>query len=439
MNPFLLRSALVAALGGLLFGFDTAVISGATGALTLTYALSPGMLGLTVASALWGTVVGSLSAGHPSDRYGRLACLRAMGALYLLSAAGCAVAWSWYALLGFRFIGGLAIGGSSVIGPMYIAEIAPAANRGRLVGFFQFNIVFGILVAYLSNYLITLAGFGAGEWRWKFGVAALPAAAFIFALFGIPESPRWLVKAGRAEEARDVLIRIGQRRVNRELLEIGKTIGVERGQRRTALFQRRFRKPVILAITIGMFNQLAGINAILYYLNYIFGRAGFSKVSSDMQAVVIGLTNLVFTVVGMSLIDRAGRKSLLLAGAAGTGVCLAGVAAIFATGRHGDLLLWFLVVYIAFFALSQGAVIWVYLSEVFPNTVRAKGQSLGSFTHWIVNALISAIFPVMAKRSGAVPFVFFAAMMVVQFVVVLTIYPETKGVSLENMEARLKS
>jgi MFS transporter, SP family, arabinose:H+ symporter len=439
LSPYLIRSALVAALGGLLFGFDTAVIAGTTRALTEIYSLSPAMLGITVASALWGTVLGSLFAGPPSDRFGRIFCLRALSILYVLSALGCAFAWSWPALVVFRVIGGLAIGGSSVIGPMYIAEIAPAAKRGRLVGFFQFNVVFGILCAYLSNYLVAQAGLGADEWRWKFGVAAFPAAAFFLALFGIPQSPRWLVKAGRPEEARNVLVRIGEENVDRELMEIEETIGAERGQKSTPLFQQRFRKPIILAITIGMFNQLAGINAILYYLNDIFERAGFSKVSSDMQAVAIGLTNLVFTMVGMSIIDKVGRKKLLLTGAVGTGACLAGVAAIFATGLHGEFLLWLLVAYIAFFAFSQGAVIWVYISEVFPNVVRAKGQSLGSFTHWIMNALISAIFPVMAKSSGAVPFVFFAVMMAVQFVVVLTIYPETKGVSLENMEARMQS
>jgi len=438
LSPYLIRSALVAALGGLLFGFDTAVIAGTTRALTETFSLSPAMLGITVASALWGTVVGSLVAGPPSDRYGRKFCLRALGVLYVFSAIGCALAWSWSSLIAFRIVGGLAIGSSSVIGPMYIAEIAPADKRGRLVGFFQFNVVFGIVCAYLSNYLISLVGFGADEWRWKFGVAAAPAAAFFLALFGIPQSPRWLVKAGRIEEARGVLRRIGGGNVELELREIQQTVSAEHGQKSTPLFQQRFRKPVILAITIGMFNQLAGINAILYYLNDIFERAGFSKVSSDMQAVAIGLTNLIFTMVGMSIIDRVGRRKLLLIGAVGTGICLAGVAAIFATGLHGELLVWLLVTYIAFFSLSQGAVIWVYISEVFPNAVRAKGQGLGSFTHWIMNALISAIFPIMAKTSGAIPFVFFAAMMVVQFVVVLVFYPETKGVRLEDMEAQLQ-
>jgi sugar porter (SP) family MFS transporter len=357
--------------------------------------------------------------------------------MYVISALGCAFAWDWYALVAFRFIGGLAIGGSSVIGPMYIAEVSPAAKRGRLVAFFQLNIVLGILLAYLSNYLVSNAGFGGAEWRWKLGVAAVPAAAFFLALFTIPQSPRWLVAAGRQAEAEAVLVRMGEPNPKGELAEIAETLGAERGRGSEPLFQKRFRKPVFLAICIGMFNQLSGINAILYYLNDIFERAGFSKVSSDMQAVVIGFTNLVFTLIAMTVIDRLGRKKLLLTGAAGTAICLAGVTAIFASGRHPEFLVWFLIAFIAFFAFSQGAVIWVYLSEVFPNSVRAKGQSLGSFTHWIMNAIISAVFPVMAANSGAIPFLFFAVMTAVQFVVVLTAFPETKGFSLEEIEHRL--
>ena len=302
---------------------------------------------------------------------------------------------------------------------------------------FQMNVVVGILLAYLSNSLVASVGFGESEWRWKFGMVAIPAAAFLFALFGIPESPRWLIAVGRMEEAREVFERVGERNPERDLHEIEETLKMQSGIRREPLFQSRYRKPIFLAISIGMFNQLSGINAILYYLNDIFERAGFNKVSSDMQAVVIGFTNLVFTLIAMSMIDRLGRKKLLLAGAVGTAVSLAGVAMIFATGKHPKLLLWLLVGFIASFAFSQGAVIWVYLSEVFPNLVRAKGQSLGSFTHWFMNALISAVFPVMAARSGAVPFVLFAVMMVVQFFVVLTLYPETKGVSLEKMEQHL--
>ncbi len=436
LNPVLIRSTIVAALGGLLFGFDTAVISGTTQSLSELYHLSPAALGFTVSSALWGTVIGSLFAGTPADRLGRRDSLRVMAVLYVISALGCAFAWDWTALVVFRFIGGLGIGGSSVIGPMYIAEIAPAKWRGRLVGLFQFNVVFGILLAYLSNYLVGLGGLGAAEWRWKLGVSAVPAALFFLMLFGIPRSPRWLVKKQRISEAREVLRITGEENYEQELQDIIVSIDAEHTQGES-LFSRKYAFPIFLAVSIGMFNQLAGINAILYYLNDIFAHAGFSKVSGDLQAVAVGLTNLIFTMFAMSVIDKVGRKKLLLIGSVGTAACLAGVAWIFAVKSHQGLLVWLLIGYIAFFAFSQGAVIWVYISEVFPNRVRAHGQSLGSFSHWIMNALISGIFPLMAASSGAYPFAFFAVMMVVQFIVVLTIYPETKGYSLEEMQKKL--
>lgn len=438
INAYLLKSTVVAALGGLLFGFDTAVIAGTTHSLTEVYQLSPGLLGLTVASALWGTILGSMFAGIPGDRYGRRDSLRVMAVLYFISAVGCAFAWNWHALVFFRLLGGLGIGGSSVLGPMYIAEIAPASWRGRLVGFFQFNVVAGILLAYLSNYLVGLQQFGIdSEWRWKLGISAIPAALFFLMLFTIPRSPRWLVKKQRIAEARDVLRLTGEQNYEEELRDIVESIDAEHGLGDEPLFQHKYRLPIFLAVTIGMFNQLAGINAILYYLNDIFAYAGFSKVSGDLQAVAVGLTNLIFTMLAMSVIDRVGRKKLLLTGAVGTALCLGGVAAIFATNQRHDLLIWLLIAYIAFFAFSQGAVIWVYISEVFPNRVRAKGQSLGSFTHWFMNALISGVFPALAAKSKSIPFVFFAAMMVLQFVVVLFTYPETKGVSLEEMQKKL--
>jgi len=437
LNSYLAKAALVAALGGLLFGFDTAVIAGATKALTRVYHLTAGGLGLTVASALWGTVLGAVFAGIPGDRWGRRDSLRIMAVLYLVSAFGCALAWNWDSLVLFRFIGGLGIGGSSVLGPMYIAEISPARWRGRLVGLFQFNVVFGILLAYLSNYLIGLAGLGAHEWRWKLGVSAIPAGLFLLMLFGIPRSPRWLVKKVRVPEAREVLRKMGSEDFEEELQQIVTSIDAEHGRSDEPLFSRKYALPVFLAVSIGMFNQLSGINAILYYLNDIFAQAGFSKVSGDLQAVAIGATNLLFTVLAMSVIDRIGRKTLLLIGSVGTALCLGGVSVIFFTKAHKDLLVWLLVGYIAFFAFSQGAVIWVYISEVFPNRVRAKGQSLGSFSHWFMNASISGIFPLMAQSSGAYPFVFFAAMMVLQFFVVLFLYPETKGVTLEEMQHKL--
>jgi SP family arabinose:H+ symporter-like MFS transporter len=437
LNGYLVKSTIVAALGGLLFGFDTAVIAGTTHALTETYHLTPATLGLTVAAALWGTILGAMFASIPGDRWGRRDSLRVMAVLYLISAVGCAFAWDWYSLVVFRFIGGLGVGGSSVLGPMYIAEIAPAKYRGRLVGLFQFNIVFGILLAYFSNYVIGLAGFGAAEWRWKLGISAIPAALFMLMLFSIPRSPRWLVQKGRVAEAREVLRLTGEENYEAELQDIVTSIDAEHGHGDEPLFTRKYRVPIFLAVTIGMFNQLSGINAILYYLNDIFARAGFNKVSSDLQAVAIGATNLVFTMIAMSVIDRIGRKTLLLIGSVGLTISLGGVATILAMHRHEDLLVWLLVFFIASFAFSQGAVIWVYLSEVFPNRVRAKGQSLGSFTHWIMNALISGTFPLVAAASGAAPFVFFAVMMALQFFVVLFTYPETKGVTLEQMQKKM--
>ena len=437
LNAYLLKSAVVAALGGLLFGFDTAVIAGTTRALSETFRLTPGSLGLTVASALWGTIVGAMFAGIPGDRYGRRDSLRGLAVLYLVSAVGCAFAWDWYSLVFFRFVEGLAIGGSSVLGPMYIAEISPPKWRGRLVGLFQFNVVFGILLAYFSNYVVGLMHFADAEWRWKLGVSGVPAALFLAMLFAIPRSPRWLVKKGREAEAREVLRLTGEKNYEQELAEIVASIDLEHGHGEEPLFQWKYRFPIFLAVSIGMFNQLSGINAILYYLNDIFERAGFNKVSGDLQAVAVGATNLVFTMIAMSVIDRIGRRTLMLVGSVGTAACLAGVAVIMFTGKRENLLVWLLVGYIAAFAFSQGAVIWVYISEVFPNRVRAKGQSLGSFSHWFMNALISGIFPLMAASSGGSPFVFFSLMMALQFFVVFLFYPETKGVSLEAMQKKM--
>jgi sugar porter (SP) family MFS transporter len=436
MNSNLTRAAVVGALGGLLFGFDTAVISGTTHSLTIAYGLSSRELGVTVAMALLGTIVGAMSAGIPGQKWGGRETLRVLAIFYVVSALGCAVAWNWYALLFARFIGGLAIGGSSVLGPVYIAELAPAKLRGRLVGLFQINIAIGILFAYFSNYCIARMGLGATEWRWQFGVAAVPAVLFLALLFGIPPSARWLVTQNRVAEARAVLQLMGAENPENELGEIVGSIHLERLQTSEPLFAWKYRFPIFLAISIGMFNQLSGINAILYYLNDIFAAAGFSKMSGELQSVAIGGMNLVATLLAMTVIDRIGRKTLLLIGSVGTAACLAGVARVFFTQGHQSYLLWLLVAYIAFFAISQGAVIWVYIGEVFPNRVRAKGQALGSSSHWIMNAMIAYTFPQLAKSSGAYPFVFFAAMMVVQFFVVLFFYPETKGVTLEQLQHR---
>jgi sugar porter (SP) family MFS transporter len=437
INSHVVKSTIVGALGGLLFGFDTAVISGTTSALTRTYHLTPGLLGVTVSSALVGTVIGAMVAGIPGQKFGRRDSLRVMAIFYVLSAIGCALAWNWPALIFFRFIGGLGIGGSSVLGPMYIAEIAPPEWRGRLVGSFQVNIVIGILLAYVSNALIGSMHLGAHEWRWMFGVSAIPAVLFLAMLFVIPRSPRWLVTQSNLDEALAVLRLTGVTRPQEELDEIVASVHLERSASADSLFSREYRKPVILAFTVGMFTQLSGINAILYYLNDIFALAGASKVSGDLQAVAVGATNLVATLLAMSVIDKFGRKKLLLVGTVGLAVCLTTISILFFTHKHLSWLVWLLMAYIAFFAVSQGAVVWVYISEVFPNRVRAKGQSLGSSAHWIFNALISFVFPVMAKTSGAYPFVFFAAMMVLDFFLVFFYYPETSGISLEQMQHKL--
>lgn len=437
LNLHLIKASIVGALGGLLFGFDTAVISGTTQSLVATFKLDPAALGITVSSALWGTVLSAMLAGIPGERMGAREALRVTAALYVVSALGCAVAWDWWSLLLFRFIGGLGIGASSVLGPVYIAELAPAQWRGRLVGMFQVNIVLGILFAYFSNYVIGSQHLGVAEWRWELGVSAIPAILFLIMLFFIPRSPRWLVARGFVDEARAVLKLTSAVDPEQELQEIVASLGAEAEQQKERLFTRKYIRPIFLAVTIGMFNQLSGINAILYYLNDIFAKAGFSNVSGHIQAVIVGGTNLVFTLVAMAVIDRFGRKPLLLIGAIGTALCLFGVASIFFLHAHEGMLIWLLMAYIGFFAFSQGSVIWVYISEIFPTAVRARGQSLGSSSHWVMNAIISGTFPVVAQASGGLPFAIFGVMMIVQFFVVLSLYPETKGVSLEELQKRL--
>lgn len=435
----LLLPAIAAALAGLLFGFDTAVIAGTTHALTDVFHLTPGTLGITVSSALWGTIVGAACSGWFSDKVGRRAGLRVLAVIYLLSAVCSAFAWDWKSLLAFRILSGLAIGGSSVISPAYIAEISPPARRGRLVALFQLNIVLGILLAYFSNFIIGTAKLGIGDWRVKFGAAAIPAVLFFVALFRIPESPRWLMWSGRRSEAMSVLVSMGAPDSPMGMRQIEVAPITEGGAQSDPLFRWCHSRPIFLAITIGLFNQLSGVNAILYYLNSIFEAAGFNQISSDLQAVLIGTTNFLALVLAMFCIDRIGRRPLLLVGAVGTALCLAGVGAIFQTHSHQQYLVWLLVGFIGLFSFSQGAVIWVYLSEIFPNRLRAKGQALGSFTHWIMNAFVSAVFPLVASRWGAIPFYFFAGSMAVQFVVILFLYPETRGVPLELIEAQIET
>jgi MFS transporter, SP family, arabinose:H+ symporter len=437
MNANLAKATAVGALGGLLFGFDTAVIAGTTRQLTDVFHLTDASLGLTVSIALWGTVIGAMTAGVIGQRFGSREVLRVLAVFYVLSAIGCALAFNWPVLVFSRFLGGLGIGGSSVLGPVYIAELAPAKSRGRLVGLFQINIVIGILLAYFSNYRIAELGLGANDWRWMFGVAGVPALLFLIMLFGIPRSPRWLATQGRVEEGQSILQMMGAEDADAEMREIVESIHLEREQQSESLWTRKYRFPIFLAITIGMFNQLAGINAILYYLNDIFAAAGYSKVSGELGPVAVGAMNLAATLLAMTVIDKLGRKTLLLIGSVGLTLCLSGLAAVFLTQRYQSSLLIILICYIAFFAISQGAVIWVYIGEVFPNRVRAKGQSVGSSSHWVMNAVVSWIFPVLFAYSHGLPFVLFACMMVVQFFVVLFFYPETKGYSLEEMQHRL--
>jgi sugar porter (SP) family MFS transporter len=428
-----LKSVTIASLAGLLFGFDTAVISGVTDSLRTVFALDAQGLGWAVSVALWGTFLGALFMGRLGDAIGGRDALRIIGLMYVVSSLGCALAPDLTTFVISRFVLGLAVGGSSVLAPVYITEIVPANRRGALVGLFQFNIVFGILMAYVSNFAVASLIGGGDVWRWKLGIAAAPAALFLSLLFAIPQSARWLAAKDRIDEAVASLTRLGVANPSAAVAEF-----IAADEKTSArLSWARHKKPIIFAILLAMFNQLTGINAILYYLNDIFAAAGFDRLSADWQSIAVGAANLIATVIGMSFIDKLGRKTLLVTGAAGVAVALAGVAVIMATGEGRSLLLWMLLLFIVSFAFSQGAVIWVYLAEIFPTPVRATGQSLGSATHWIMNALIAAAFPVIAAKTQALPFVFFATCTLIQLVVVAKLFPETKGVELEEMEKRI--
>ncbi|MFV1920129.1 sugar porter family MFS transporter [Sphingomonas sp. MJ1 (PH-R8)] len=431
MSPAIVLSALGAALGGLLFGFDTAVISGATQALQAHFALSDPALGFTVASALIGTVIGSLAAGAPADRFGRRRMLLAIAVAYLVSSLGSGLANSWPVLLLFRTLGGLAIGAASVVTPVYIAEVAPTRFRGRLVALNQLNIVLGILLAFLSNYLIARGMDVDVAWRWMLGIVAAPSAVFLLVALLLPESPRWLVVKGRSADALDVLQRLGFGEPEREIAAMQ---GAQVRERQPQLFQRRYAVPVGCAIAIAMFNQLSGINALLYYAPRIFALGGAGTDSAMLQSVAVGGINLVFTVLALFLIDRFGRKPLLYVGSL---VC---ALALFLVGfqleqpvADGTLILVGMLGFIAAFAVSQGAVIWVFLSEVFPSEVRGKGQALGSTTHWVMAAAITWTFPIVAGRVGGWVFLFFGVMMLLQLVWVWRFMPETNGIPLEEM------
>jgi len=435
MLSYPVRIALIAALGGFLFGFETAVISGAEKTIQQLWSLSPGWQGFTVASSLIGTVIGSFFAGPPAQRYGRKKTLIFIAILYLLSALGCATVSVWFFFVLFRFIGGLAVGASSVVGPMYISEIAPPHLRGRLAGSFQLNIVIGVFIAFLSNFLFL--NIGEDSWRWMLGVMAAPALLFWILLRTIPESPRWLILKDREKEAIPVLQRLGETDVTKVIGEIRESVS----QHTERLFQEKYSKPIFYAIMLAIFNQLTGINAILYYAPRIFEMAGFDRENAYLQPVFIGLANLIFTMLAMSVIDKLGRKTLLLIGSVGMIVFLGLTAHAFSADVSGNrLVIVYLIGFIGFFAFSQGAVIWVFLSEIFPNSVRSKGGSLGSFTHWIMAAIISWTFPMIVEGSadgGMYSFLFYSIMMALQLFFVWKWLPETKGRSLETIQKEL--
>lgn len=431
--------SLVIALGGFLFGFDTAVISGAEQSIQKYWNLNTVQHGLTVSIALIGTVIGALLGSIPSDKLGRKKTLYLIACLYLISSLGTAFATDWHIFLLFRFLGGLGVGASSVTAPIYISEISPASRRGKLVGLFQFNIVFCIVASYISNYLIGQTG--EGSWRFMLGIQAIPSAIFLLLLQFVPESPRWLiVKKGKIEEATKIFQIINPGTADGIIAEILQTDKEEKEvMKADPLFSKRYKTPVMLAILFAMFNQVSGINAIIYYSPRIFEMTGLGKSSSLLSTAGIGLVNFTFTLLAMNFIDRIGRRSLMLIGSVGLIFSLGMVSySFYAANFSGWAVPVFLFIYIAFFAFSQGAVIWVFISEIFPNQVRAKGQTLGSATHWIMATIITFSFPYLAEKAGGGnTFLFFCIMMCIQLIFVWKIMPETKGKSLEQIEHTL--
>lgn len=432
--------SMVVALGGFLFGFDTAVISGAEKSIQQFWHLSVFEHGLTISIALIGTVIGSLLGSKPSDRFGRKNTLYFVAIAYLLSSVGTALADNWYVFLMFRFMGGLGVGTSSVTAPIYISEVSPADRRGRLVGLFQFNVVLGILISYLSNYLISQGG--EASWRWMLGVQAFPSLIFLILIRFIPESPRWLILKKHAyDKALEILRIINPVNCDQELVSIQNSSLDSEGNRhkKDNIFSGSYSKPIVLAMLFAFFNQVSGINAIIYYAPRIFEMAGLGAHSSLLSTVGIGMINFIFTLFAINIIDRVGRRLLMLIGSVGLIASLFLVAFTFYSGHfNGFAIPIYVMVFIAFFAFSQGAVIWVFISEIFPNQVRAQGQTLGSSTHWVMAALIAFSFPYFAETlGGATTFFFFGSMMILQLIFVWRWMPETKGKSLEQIETNI--
>ena len=435
-NLSVLAWSMVVALGGFLFGFDTAVISGAEKSIQQYWNLSVFEHGFTISIALIGTVIGSLVGSRPSDQFGRKNTLYFVAVAYLLSSLGTALANDWSVFLIFRFLGGLGVGISSVTAPIYISEVSPADRRGRLVGLFQFNVVLGILISYLSNYLISQGG--ESSWRWMLGVQAFPSILFLVLIYFIPESPRWLIlKKGKDAAALEILRIINPLNCEDELKAIkeSKALATDSKGMRAVLFSKKYKTPVILAMLFAFFNQVSGINAIIYYAPRIFEMAGLGAHSSLLSTVGIGVINFSFTLLAINVIDKVGRKVLMLVGSIGLIISLALVSYTFYRGDlSGFAIPIYMMIFIAFFAFSQGAVIWVFISEIFPNEVRAKGQTLGSSTHWVMASLIAFSFPYFAENlGGGTTFLFFASMMVLQLIFVWRLMPETKGRSLEQI------
>jgi MFS transporter, SP family, arabinose:H+ symporter len=438
MNARIFYWSLTSALAGFLFGFDTVVISGAEKTIQAMWSLSPTLHGIAMASALYGTIVGSLIGGWPADRFGRKATLLWIGVLYFVGAVASAFATNVEIFIAARVIGGLGIGISTVVAPMYISEIAPAKQRGRLAGMFQFNIVFGILVAFASNYL--LAGIGDNAWRWMLGVAAFPSLLYSVMCLGLPESPRWLLgKKGDRETALKVLQRVEPDASMQEIAAEADVIAAASSEKASSggFWTKRLRTPILLAFLVAFFNQLSGINAILYFAPRIFELTGLGTKAALLQSIGIGITNLIFTFVGLWLIDRLGRRTLLYIGSFGYIASLGLVAWAFFT-QHYTIVPICIFAFIAAHAIGQGAVIWVLISEIFPIGHRAEGQTLGSSTHWIFAALLTTFFPKMvdAFPAGYI-FLFFTCMMVLQLIWVKTMVPETKGVPLEQIQKQL--
>ncbi|WP_296699577.1 sugar porter family MFS transporter [Algoriphagus sp.] len=432
--------SITAALGGFLFGFDTAVISGAERAIQEVWELSDWMHGLAIASALYGTVIGALFGGVPADKFGRQKSLLWIGLFYLISAVGSGLAWDVTSFTVFRFLGGLGVGASSVVAPMYISEIAPAKNRGLLVALYQFNIVFGIVMAYVSNYLIGTAEL-AQDWRWMLAAEGVPALIYSILIFRIPESPRWLIgNRNDEQQAREILTKTDPDGVDEAIrLALEEEKKIKQKGSFSAIFEKRFLPTTTLAIMIAFFNQVSGINAIIYFAPRVFEMAGISTENALISTIGIGVVNLLATFIGLYLIDRIGRKKLMYIGSVGYIISLSLMAYNFlGPGIPSFWLPIFVFGFIASHAVGQGAVIWVFISEMFPNDLRAYGQSIGSFTHWILAAIIANVFPFFANQFGpGYIFSFFAFMMVLQLLWVRFKMPETKGRSLEEIHQNI--